>query len=240
MKKNYNYFSLYKQIIIFLFLKKMNDIIIKETNCFGMIHENSISYDDIDYFGNSLVLLDLYKIKCYVKMNRGIVGIQLTYKYKENNKEFKSIDVKRDCECFEQEFIFKPEEKITNIIIFRKEYLQGFEITTNLKRIYRFGLDDGEKVMLNEFYSGKYFVIGFYTKFDNINGMTAIGFYYIDKKQYLLFLSLGLFLLRTKLNNDQFSNSIKINNLDYENKAILKTCRLPKNNFLGILKYIVN
>ena len=220
----------------------MNDIIIKQTSCYGLINKESISYDDIEYFGDSLLLLDLYKIKCFVQGNHGIVGIQLTYKYKQNNndQEIKSIDIKTDCDCIEQEFVFKPNEKITNVIVFRKEILQGFEITTNLKRIYRFGLDNGEKIMFNEFYSERNIVNGFYTKFDNINGITAIGFYYTNKKQFLLFLYLGLFLLRAKLNNDKFNNSIQNDNLDYESKAILAACRLPPNDFMGILKYIIN
>ena len=218
----------------------MNDIIIKQTSCFGLINKESISYDDIDYFGDSLLLLDLYKIKCFVKGNQGIVGIQLTYKYNQNNdQEIKSIDIKKDCDCIEQEFIFKPNEKITNVIVFRKEFLQGFEITTNLKRIYRFGLDNGEKIMFNEFYSERNIVNGFYTKFDNINGITAIGFYYVNKKQFSLFLSLGLFLLRAKLNNDKFYDSIQKDNLDYESKAILAACRLQQNIFMEILKYII-
>ena len=43
------------------------DIHIKETDCFGSINKDSISYDDIDYFGNSLILLELSKIKCFLK-----------------------------------------------------------------------------------------------------------------------------------------------------------------------------
>ena len=96
----------------------MNDIIIKQTSCFGLINKESISYDDIDYFGDSLLLLDLYKIKCFVKGNQGIVGIQLTYKYNQNNdQEIKSIDIKKDCDCIEQEFILKTKKKITTVNI---------------------------------------------------------------------------------------------------------------------------
>ena len=221
----------------------MNDIIIKETDCFGLINSDSKSYDDIDYFGNSLILLEMNKINCFVKGSIGIIGIRLSYKYrdnKDNEKEYTSIDIKTSEDCFEQEFIFKPKEKINNIIIFRKNYMQGFEITTNLKRSYRFGLDNGEKIMLNEFSSGKNIVVGFYTKFDYKIGITAIGFYYINSKQYSLFLSMGLFLLRSKLKNQKYYDSIKKINLDYENKAILETCLLPKNCFLSIMKFLID
>ena len=220
----------------------MTDINIKETDCFGLINNDSISYDDFNYFCNSLLLFELSKIKCFIKGNKGIIGIELIYKNREIKQEFTTINVKTNDDCFEQEFIFKSNESIINITIFRKVTLQGFEITTNLKRSYRFGLDNGEKISLNEFSSGKNMVIGFYAKFDKNIGITALGFYYIDRKLYLMFLYYGFLCLRAKLNNNKYYNSIKgnITKMDNENKAILKTCLLPKSEFMGILKYIIN
>lgn len=220
----------------------MNDIHIQETDCFGVINKDSISYDDIDFLGNYLILFELYKIKCYTKLNKGIIGIQLIYKYKENQQEYTTINVKTNDECIEQEFCFEPNEKITYIIIFRKEYLEGFEITTTNKRSYRFGIDSGDKTMLNEFFSGRNMVIGFYIKFDNNTGVSAIGFYYIEKKIYSMYLNLGIFYLRAKLNDTKFKEEIK-NNMEkynYEYKALINTCALPKLNFMGIMKYIIN
>ena len=220
----------------------MTDIHIKETDCFGLISNSSISYDDFNYFGNSLILFELSKIKCFIKGNRGIIGIELTYKNRENKQYYKTINVKTNDEYFEQEFTFNANESIINIIIFRKVALQGFEITTNMKRSYRFGLDNGEKISLNEFSSGKNMVIGFYAKFDNYIGITALGFYYIDRKLYLMILYYGFLCLRAKLKNDKYYNSIKekIKKMDYENIVLLKTCLLPKHEFMGILKYIIN
>ena len=77
--------------------------------------------------------------------------------------EYTTINVKANGELIEQEFCLEENEMITNIIIFRKEYLQGFEITTNNKRNYRFGIDSGEKITLNEFSSNKNLIIGFNT-----------------------------------------------------------------------------
>ena len=84
------------------------------------------------------------------KVNRIVDSIRYIYKFREDKKEYTSIEIKANDECFEQEFIFMQNEFITNVMIFRKDYLQGFEITTNLKRSYRFGLDNGEKIMLNQ------------------------------------------------------------------------------------------
>ena len=220
----------------------MTDIHIRETDCFGLINKDSISYDDFNYFGNSILLFELSKIKCFIKGNKGIIGIELSYKNRENKQDYTTINVRTNDECFEQEFIFKSNESIINIIIFREVTLQGFEITTNLKRIYRFGLDNGEKISLNEFSSGKNMVIGLFAKFENKIGITALGFYYIDRKLYLMILYYGFLCLRTKLTNNKYYNSIKenIKKMDYENQVLFKTCLLPKNEFMGIMKYIIN
>ena len=96
--------------------------------------------------------------------------------------------------------------------------------------------------MLNEFFSGRNMVIGFYIKFDNNTGVSAIGFYYIEKKIYSMYLNLGIFYLRAKLNDTKFKEEIK-NNMEkynYEYKALINTCALPKLNFMGIMKYIIN
>ena len=221
----------------------MDDIFIKETDCFGLINRDSISYDDSEFFGNSLILFDLYKINCYVKGTKGILGIKLTYKCRENNEEYSTINIKtNDTDIIDQEFIFEPQENITNIILWKKEKFQGFEITTNKKRIKRFGLDKDDKILLNEFSSGNNIALGFYLKFDKNNGVTAMGFYYIEKKKYKIFLYSYLLWLRVKLKNKKYLDYIEdnISKLDYESKAVYKTCLLSKNNFMGIMKYLIN
>ena len=220
----------------------MNEIQINETDCFGIITKDSISYDDIDFFGNSLILFQLYKIKCYIKGNKGIYGIQLIYKLRDNQKQYTTINVKANGELIEQEFCLEENEMITNIIIFRKEYLQGFEIMTNYKRSYRFGIDTGEKIMLNEFSSNKNLIIGFYLKYDKNSGVSAIGFYYINKKVYSSFLCRGFFYLRAKLKDKNYRDNINKNiaKYDYDYKALINACALPKNVFSVIMKYLIN
>jgi len=217
------------------------DIHIKETDCFGSINNDSISYDDINFFGKSLILFELSKIKCFVKGNKGIIGIQLTYKFRENDQEYKTIDVKTNEECIEQEFIFLPKEYITNIILWKKDKLIGFEITTDKYRNYRFGLDNGTMIMMNEFSSGKNIVVGLYAKFNIKEGITALGFYYIDKKTFSFFQLSGLFFLREKLKNKIYYDSIykDLSKLDKESIAVFKACLLPKNSFIGVLRYII-
>ena len=223
----------------------MKDIYIRETDCFGEISEDSISFDDMDYFGTSLILFDISKIICYVKFNEGIIGMKLIYRdreNKENKNEIQTINIRTNEKNYiEQEFSFEFDEKIDNIILWKDDYIKGFEISTNKKRNKRFGFDNGQIIRLNEFASLQNIIIGFYLRFDYKKGVTAIGFYYIEKKLYLPILYSGLFYLRAKLGNKSYMDSIIkiISKNDGKNYAILKTCLLPKNIFFGIMKYLI-
>ena len=71
--------------------------------------------------------------------------------------------------------------------------------------------------------------------------MTALGFYYVNRKEHLIILYSGLFYLRAKLKDEQFNKYIKNNeaNLDYADKTILKLGLLPKNLFGCILQFLI-
>ena len=217
---------------------------IKESDCYGLITNNCISLDDKDTFGNSMILMELYKIKCFISKNNAIVGFETIYKdrrEKDKFKEYQSIFIKIDNNCLEQEFIFNQTEAIINITIWKDEIINGFEITTNKDRIFLFGLNSGNKIMLNEFSSGTNMVLGTFTKFDYKIGLTALGFYYTKIKEHSILLYSGLFYLRAKIKNEKFYKLIKdnISNMDYISKALLNLSLLPKNLFVNIIKYII-
>ena len=72
---------------------------IKETECYGLITNNCISLDDKNTFNNSLILVELYKIKCFVTKDKNIIGIKTIFrdrKGKEKNIEYQSIFIKLD------------------------------------------------------------------------------------------------------------------------------------------------
>lgn len=218
---------------------------IKETECYGLITNNCISLDDKNTFNNSLILVELYKIKCFVTKDKNIIGIKTIFRDrmgKEKNIEYQSIFIKLDNNSLEQEFIFKENESIINITIWKEEALNGFEITTNQDRKFLFGLNSGDKIMLNEFSSNCNKVLGFYSKFDLTNGLIALGFYYVSFKEQLILLYSGFFYLRAKLKNENFRKSLEddASKIDYTNKTILNLCLLPKNLFINILKYLIN
>ena len=218
---------------------------IKETECYGLITNNCISLDDKNTFNNSLILVELYKIKCFLTKDKKIIGIITLFRdriKKEKNSEYQSILIKLDNNSLEQEFIFKEKESIINITIWKEEALNGFEIVTNQNRKFLFGLNSGNKIMLNEFASNSNKILGFYSKFDLTMGLIALGFYYVSFKEQLIFLYSGFFYLRAKLKNKDFNKHLEANisKIDYTNKAILNLCLLPKNLFVNIMKYLIN
>ena len=129
---------------------------IKETDFYGLITNNYISFDDKNYFNNSLILMKLNRIKCFVTKDKTIVGMQIIYKDRNQdgkNNEFQTIFFKIINNCYEQEFIIEKEESIMNITIWKDEKINGFEIFTNKNRNFLFGMNSGNKIMLNEFSS---------------------------------------------------------------------------------------
>ena len=142
---------------------------IKETDCYGLITNDCLTLDDKYTFNNSLILVELYKIVCFISKNKNIIGIKTVFRdrvKKDNDIEYQSIYIKLDNNCLEQEFIFKNNESIINITIWKEEVINGFEIITNQNRTFLFGLNSGTKIMLNEFSSNINKVIGFFAKFD--------------------------------------------------------------------------
>ena len=88
---------------------------IKETDCYGLITNDCLTLDDKYTFNNSLILVELYKIVCFISKNKNIIGIKTVFRdrvKKDNDIEYQSIYIKLDNNCLEQEFIFKNNESM--------------------------------------------------------------------------------------------------------------------------------
>lgn len=222
----------------------MNDVEIKKTLCYGSIYEDTLTFDDQEFFDTSIIFYKLHKIKCYTKYNSGIKGIEITYKDINSGEEHTSIKIKQKEKVkekfVEQEFIFEPTEYIIKFILWIDESLNGFEITTNKKRIQRFGKDSGNQIEINELSISKSIILGFFIKYDKKNGVTGIGFYYMNMKIYWLLHVSGLFQLRAKIKNKKFKKETEkqINEIEKSLKYVYYTCLLPDATFYGIVKYI--
>lgn len=211
----------------------------ESTPNYGLCTENSIPLDDRDVFQELLITYRLHKIRCWIETNTGIVGIQLTYKDRETNEEIVSIDVHKSGDYTVQEFTLDPLEFIIQSKLWKKDAVIGFEVTTNKKRSQRFGYDNGEMIIPEGLDSIQNLVMGFYFTYEYNKGITSMGYYYLNRKNFSLVLYSGLLYLRIILKDKNFKENIKkkLDTLTFEEKALYLTCTLPDNTFFGIVKY---
>ena len=210
---------------------------------YGLITEKSIILDDYNIFREFLIGYRLHKIKCWIEKNNGIVGIQLCYKDRETNEEIISIDKNKQEEFISQEFILDSLEVITQLIIWKKDSLKGFEVNTNKKRIKRFGYDEGERIIPEEFEEKNInIILGFFFTYEPNIGISSIGCYYCNRKKFATILYSGILYLRIKLKNENFKNETqkRLNDMDFSDRALYYTCLLPNKQFFGILKYALS
>ena len=224
---------------------------LENTYTYGIVNDNSISYDDQKILGDYLLNYKLKKIRCWTDISSGILGIEIYHKNRITSEEKKTINVeikkggKGDSigEIIEQELILNSNEYINEITLWKNEAPLGFEVKTNKNREKVFGLcGEGDKIELNdEFDNGNKCLVGFFLDFSKKDFfINNIGFYFIDKKAFYLNLYLGYFILRNKAKKDDFKNIIKekLKQLDISNLTLYRACCLPDNQFYEIFKYI--
>ena len=84
-------------------LEKENTISLEPTCIYGTVSESK-NYDMKDILGDKLLDHRLSKIKCFLKSNTSIYGIQFTYRNINDCKETTFIDVKsNEKDLIEQE-----------------------------------------------------------------------------------------------------------------------------------------
>ena len=210
---------------------------------YGLITEKSIILDDYDIFKEFLIGYRLYKIKCWAEIDSGIIGIQLCYKDRETNEEIISINKHKPEDSNFQEFILEPLELITGISIWKNNSLKGFEIITNKKRIKRFGYENGEKIVPEEFEENNInIILGFFFTYEPKIGISSMGCYYLNRKYFSIILYSGILYLRIKLKDEKYKNEIlkKLKDMDISDRALYYACLLPSKQFFGIIKYTLS
>lgn len=202
------------------------------------------NYDIFNILGNNLLDYKLTKIKCQLKPNTSIYGIQLTYKNINDGKETTFIDIKSDeKDLIEQEMDLKGEEiKDLRVWLNNSIILIGFEVTTNKNRIQKFGYGNDEELRtISDFKNMDKVIVGFgfYANINEKQGITAMYAYFIDKHVYISYIFDGIFTLRTKVKQTEFKEKIKkkLTKMNEKNKVLFRICQLPDNQFFNIIKY---
>ena len=205
--------------------------------------DSSNAYDTLTEIGDDILYYRLSKIKCQLKSNKEIIGVQFIYINRNDNKESALIDVQPyDKYDFEQTFELEPIENIVDVRVWLTDKLVGFEVVTNTNKIKIFGYQEGDAININGLEEHENFVIGFGIKADKKIGVTGIYVYYLDSKTYNIVVYSGIFYLRLRLKNKEFREKIlkKLDNLEENLKILYRVCTLPDNLFFNIAKHALS
>ena len=215
---------------------------------YGSIEQNDKYFDDHPNLGNNYLQYKISKIKFW-KNKKGnniiITGIQTTYKNIGSDEEIISEEyrgINNDNNSETVEFNLEPREYIINVrLSFSESSIFRIVFKTNLKNEFSVGDkkdDEFDVIELNN--DKKKFVLSFSGTYGN-NNLTSIGFFINKSEEFFEYFIKGYFQLKLFLSNkDNLSiieKKIENNEYDYENKALIRACKLPKILFHQIIKY---
>ena len=215
---------------------------------YGSIEQNDKYFDDHPNLGNNYLQYKISKIKFW-KNKKGnniiITGIQTTYKNIGSDEEIISEEyrgINNDNNSETVEFNLGPREYIINVrLSFSESSIFRIVFKTNLKNEFSVGDkkdDEFDVIELNN--DKKKFVLSFFGTYGN-NNLTSIGFFINKSEEFFEYFIKGYFQLKLFLSNkDNLSiieKKIENNEYDYENKALIRACKLPKILFHQIIKY---
>ena len=224
--------------------EKENEIELEPTCIYGSVAESKM-YDMYDILGKNLLDYRISKIKCFVKSNKSIYGIQFIYRNIFTCEEKAFIDVKsKEKDLIEQEMDLSNEDiKDLRVWLDQDIKLLGFEVITNKNRIQKFGYGDGEEQLrtISDFKEGDKVIVGFGCYADDKDGVTAIYGYYVNRRKYFAVIYSGILSLRAKIKDPKYKEKIerKVEKMDEENKILFRVVQLPSNQFFNILKYSI-
>ena len=214
------------------------------TSNYGMVSENTKLYDMKDILNNKMLNYKITKIKCQLKSNIGIYGIQFFYRNLIDGKETAIINVQPKDSLFtltEQEFDLCGEHIIDmNVWLNQEIILMGFEIITSKNRVQKFGYgNDEELIKIRDLKGLDNIVIGFGLYVNESNCIESIYGYFIKKNIYISNLYKGIIHLREKSKNPEYKEKIqkKLSNMSKRNQILYRICCLPENQFFSVIKY---
>ena len=215
---------------------------------FGKKEKDSKIYTFNNIKDNDILNYRLTKIKCQIKSNEGIYGIQIIYQNLISLEEDTLINIKSDLpDLIEQEMTFNYEQ-ILDIKFWLNDDIKliGFEVITSKGRFKKFGYGNDNQLRLCPELNNKERAVVKFTIFEKEkNGITGITLYHMDKKTHAFYIYRGLFALRIKLKNVKNKNDLEKKFLENKisepkNKLLFKICCLPDNQFFNIIKYTLN
>ena len=165
---------------------------------YGSVLDESKLYDMKDILKDKMLNYKITKIKCQIKSNEGIYGIELFYRNLIDGKETSIINVQsKEKDLIEQVFDLCG-DYIIDMRVWRNNDIKliGFEIVTNRNRIFKFGYGKDEQlVKISDLKNLDKIIIGFGLYVNEGNSISSIYAYYINKSNYFYHLYKGILYL---------------------------------------------
>lgn len=210
---------------------------------YGGKTEDSIDYDMLTTFGQTILAYRISKISCQVKSGDYVQGVKIFGKNRNSGEEILMLNSYSNSNnnYVRQEMELDETEHIDKVRYWKsKESLRviGFEIITN-KKAQKFGYGaDGSSITFKELKKGNQIVIGFDFVGSEKSGITGIGCYYLNLKEYYIVQYSGVLYLKLKMKDEDFKKKAeKIAEGDPSTSVLCKICDLPGNLFFGVLNF---
>ena len=223
-----------------------NKINLTPSCLYGKSEIDSKIHNIRDILGNNILDYRITKIKCQIKSNEGIYGIEMVYKNLITEEEKTLINIKsEEPNLIEQEIKFDL-EIILDIKFWCNDEnkLIGFEVNTNKGKFQKFGYgDDNQLKLCHQIKNKERVVVGFCFYEKENKGITGMFIYHMNKKTYAFFIYKGIFGLRVKIKNDNYKKEIEktVDKFDdIKKKLLFKICCLSDNQFFNVIKYTLN
>ena len=209
---------------------------------YGSVLDESKLYDMKDILKDKMLNYKITKIKCQIKSNEGIYGIELFYRNLIDGKETSIINVQsKEKDLIEQVFDLCGDYIIDMRVWINNDIkLIGFEIVTNRNRIFKFGYGKDEQlVKIPDLKNLDKIIIGFGLYVNEGNSISSIYAYYINKSNYFYHLYKGILYLRSKSQNKEYNEKKKkkLSSMSKRNQILFRICNLPQSQFFNIMKY---
>ena len=213
------------------------------TCIYGLVPEESKCIDIYEILKDKIFNYKLSKIKCQIKSNKGLYGIQFIYRNLIDGKESTIINIQsKEKDLIEQEFDLNGDSIIDLKTWLNDKYiLTGFEVITNRNRAQKFGYGDDEPIKnIVDFKDLDKIIVAFgvYVNEED-NSITSLYGYYLNRSKFYMIMYKGILYLRKKTQNPTYVEKIKkkLPNMNKKNQLLFKICNLPQNQFFNIIKY---
>ena len=227
--------------------EKEDNTLIKYSDMFGQINQESKFWDDFEEIGEAeLLKLKLTNIKIYTGVYNNkveIVGISTTFKNIFTGKTLKPVEHRGSDDFVDvKELVIKGDEFLTDFHIRftnEVEYISqiGFDTNKKNKILVPEQSEDGEDKTIAE-NGGNNVIIGTFGFFNK--RLDALGFLYIPKKEYIKRLLNGFFILRHMIKKDnKFKEKWEkeYKNLPIEFQYVWRVVNLLNKPYFLIIKF---